>query len=108
MSWPTAIRPVVQNSRSHVSCLYLQPTAVSIPQKTAVLVMGGITLFVLMYLLKGIFWWTLVWSGCLVAIHAFLRDASMHKDADDAVTMEGEFSINEDSSFLNHAEVSRV
>ena len=68
--------------------------SISIPQKTAVLIMGGITVIALIYILKGIFWWTLFWSGLLIAIHAFLRDASMHKDMDDAVTMEGDFTIS--------------
>ena len=68
--------------------------SISIPQKTAVLIMGGITVIALIYILKGIFWWTLFWSGLLIAIHAFLRDASMHKDMDDAVAMEGDFTIS--------------
>ena len=68
--------------------------SISIPQKTAVLIMGGITVFVLIYILKGIFWWTLFWSGLLIVIHALLRDASMHKDMDDAVAMEGDFTIS--------------
>ena len=67
---------------------------ISIPQKTAVLVMGGITAFALIYILKGIFWWTLFWSGLLITVHALLRDASMHKDMDDAVAMEGDFTIS--------------
>jgi PRA1 family protein len=66
---------------------------IAIPQKTAVVIMGGITIFVLLYLFRSIFWWTLFWSGLLIAIHAFLRDASMHKDMDDAVMMEGDFTI---------------
>jgi PRA1 family protein len=68
--------------------------SISIPQKSAVLVMAGITVLVLVYLLRSIFWWTLFWSGLLIAIHAFLRDASMHKDMDDAVAMEGDFTIS--------------
>lgn len=68
--------------------------------------MGGITVFVLIYLLSGIFWWTLFSSGFLVAIHSFLRDASMHKDMDDVMTMEGDFHVGEESSFLDNT--SRV
>jgi ABC-type polysaccharide/polyol phosphate export permease len=68
--------------------------------------MGGITVFALIYLLKGIFWWTLFSSGLLVSVHAFLRDASMHKDMDDAMTMEGDFTVGEESSFLDNT--SRV
>lgn len=68
--------------------------SIIIPQKTAVLLMGGITAFALIYILKGIFWWTLLWSTLLIATHAVLRDASMHKDMDDAVAMEGDFTIS--------------
>lgn len=62
--------------------------------------MGGISVFVLMYLLSNIFWWTLFSSGFLVSIHAFLRDASMHKDMDDVVAMEGDLHLGEESAFL--------
>ena len=89
-----------------VSLLSFLSTAVSIPQKTAVIAMGGITLLVLIYLLSGIFWWTLFSSGVLVAIHSFLRDASMHKDMDDVMIMEGDFQVGEESSFLDNT--SRV
>jgi hypothetical protein len=75
---------------------------VAIPQKTAVIVTAGITVFALIYLLKGIFWWTLFLAAIVVSIHAFLRDASMHKDMDDVMKMEGDFSINEESSFLDN------
>jgi hypothetical protein len=69
--------------------------------------MGGFTVFYLLWLFKGVFWWTLFSSGFLVVLHAFLRDASMHKDMDDVVAMEGEFG--EDSSFLNNpAQVDAV
>ena len=63
--------------------------------------MAVISFFVLMYLLTNIFWWTLFSTGLLVAIHAFLRDASMHKDMDDVVTMQGDLNLGEDASFLN-------
>ena len=68
--------------------------------------MSAISVFILMYLVSSIFWWTLFSSGILIAIHAFFRDASMHKDMDDAVAMEGDFSISEGSSFLDNT--SRV
>ena len=77
--------------------LHLSAT-IKIPQKTAVVIMACITLSVLIYLLRSIFWWTLFWSGLLIAIHAFLRDASMHKDMDDAVAMEGDFHIGEEAT----------
>jgi hypothetical protein len=76
-------------------------TDISIPQKTATIGMGGVSVFVLLYLLSSIFWWTLFSSGFIVAAHAFLRDASMHKDLDDAVAMEGDLNLGEDAAFLN-------
>ena len=63
--------------------------------------MGGVSIFVLLYLLSNIFWWTVFSSGLMVAGHAFLRDASMHKDLDDAVAMEGDLHLGEDAAFLN-------
>jgi len=65
--------------------------------------MGVLSVFVLLYLLSGIFWWTLFTSGFFVAVHAFLRDASMHKDMEDAVAMEGDLQMGEDAAFLNVA-----
>jgi len=66
--------------------------------------MGGISVFILMYLLSGIFWWTIFSSGFLIALHAVFRDASMHKDLDDAMAMEGDFNLGEESSFLSGGE----
>ena len=87
----------------------LPSTGIQIPQKTATIGMGIISIFVLFWLLSGIFWWTLASSGFLVAVHAFLRDASMHKDLEDAVAMEGDMNFGgEDSSFLNNAQVNSV
>jgi len=83
---------------------------INIPQKTATLAMGVISIFVLLYLLSSIFWWTLFSSGFLIAVHAFLRDASMHKDMDDMVAMEGDLHLGEgeDDAFLNTARVDQV
>jgi len=77
---------------------------IQIPQKTASIVMAVISIFVLLWLLSGIFWWTLASSGFLIAVHAFFRDASMHKDMEDAVPMEGDLhlGVGEDASFLNN------
>lgn len=75
--------------------------AISIPQKTAVIGMGAVSVMVLIYLLSSVFWWTLFTSGFFVMLHAFLRDASMHKDMDDVMAMEGDLNIGEDTSFLN-------
>jgi hypothetical protein len=80
----------------------------NIPQKTATIGMAILSVFVLLYLLSGIFWWTLLSSGFLVAVHAFLRDASMHKDLDDAVDMHGDLNLGEDASFLNSAQGDQV
>lgn len=66
--------------------------------------MGGLSVFILMYLLSSIFWWTIFSSGFLIAVHAVLRDASMHKDLDDAMAMEGDFHLGEESSFLSGGE----
>lgn len=73
----------------------------TITQTQASIVMGGISVFWLLWLLSGVFWWTLFSSGFLVAVHAVLRDASMHQDGDDQVDMVGE--VGEDAAFLNNA-----
>jgi PRA1 family protein len=83
-------------------------STIGIPQKSAVIVMAVITLMVLVYLLRSIFWWTLFWSGLLIVVHAFLRDASMHKDMDDAVAMEGDFQINGDEANASSPFLERV
>ena len=73
-----------------------------IPQKTAALAMGVISIFLVMWLFQRVFWWTVFSSGFLVTVHAFFRDASMHKDLEDVVAMEGDLSVvGEDASFLN-------
>ena len=69
-----------------------------ISQSHATIGMGIFSVFVLLYLLSGIFWWALFSSGFIVAVHAALRDASMHQDGDDKVDMVGE--VGEDSAFL--------
>jgi hypothetical protein len=67
--------------------------------------MAAVSAFALMYLLSGVFWWTLFSSGIFCAVHGLLRDASMHKDLDDAVAMQGDLSFGvgstEESAFLN-------
>eukprot|EP00522_Entomoneis_paludosa_P005855 CAMPEP_0172458106 /NCGR_PEP_ID=MMETSP1065-20121228/25788_1 /TAXON_ID=265537 /ORGANISM="Amphiprora paludosa, Strain CCMP125" /LENGTH=224 /DNA_ID=CAMNT_0013212189 /DNA_START=60 /DNA_END=734 /DNA_ORIENTATION=+ len=81
---------------------------ISIPQQTATIVMGIISIFALLYLLSGIFWWTLFTSGFFCAVHAFMRDASMHKDLEDAVAMEGDLQMGEDAAFLNGSPVDQI
>ena len=68
--------------------LHPQLVGSTISQSHATLGMGVVSLFVLLYLLSGIFWWALFSSGFLVAIHAGLRDASRYQDGDDKVDME--------------------
>mmetsp|Transcript_1765 Transcript_1765/g.3876 ORF Transcript_1765/g.3876 Transcript_1765/m.3876 type:complete len:226 (+) Transcript_1765:130-807(+) len=81
----------------------LSISGIQIPQRTASIVMAMISVFVLLWLLSGIFWWTLASSGFLIAVHAIMRDASMHKDLEDAVPMEGDLHMGgEDASFLNN------
>lgn len=65
-------------------------------------------MLVLIYLLSNVFWLTLFWSGFLTAIHAVLRDASMHKDMEDAVAMEGDLVLGGEDNFLNAARVDMV
>ncbi|KAL7579526.1 hypothetical protein ACA910_007901 [Epithemia clementina (nom. ined.)] len=80
-----------------------------VPQQTATIVMGVISIFVLFCLLSSIFWWALFTSGFFVAVHGFLRDASMHKDMEDMVAMEGDMNMGgEDAAFLNVASVDQV
>jgi hypothetical protein len=64
--------------------------------------MAAVSAFALMYLLANVFWWTLFSSGFFSAIHFLLRDASMHKDLDDAVAMHGDLTLGEDAAFLNN------
>ena len=59
-----------------------------ISQSHATIGMGIFSVFVLLYLLSGIFWWALFSSGFIVAVHAALRDASMHQDGDAKVDIE--------------------
>lgn len=62
--------------------------------------MGIISIIIVFWLLSSVFWWSIVTSGVFVTAHGLFRDASMHKDMDDAMAMEGDFTINEESSFL--------
>lgn len=81
-----------------------QVYGVTISQKQATLVMTALSGFILVKVLSHVFWWTLGSSGCLVAVHALLRDASMHKDEGDKIEMTGDVGFTdtgEDASFLN-------
>jgi hypothetical protein len=102
LAWMSMIRASASGS--------LLVGSLHIPQKTALAGMAVVSAFVLLWLFKSVFWWTMFSSGFLVAIHAFARDASMHKDMDDVVHMEGDLTMEgEDASFLNnHARVNLV
>jgi len=62
----------------------------SVSQTQATVVMGGISAVTLIFILSAVFWWALFSSGFLAALHAALRDASMHQDGEDQVAMMGE------------------
>lgn len=72
---------------------------ISISQTNATIGMSALSVMVLIWLLSGIFWWTLATSGFFVVVHAALRDASMHQDGDDHVDMVGEVP-GETAAFL--------
>mmetsp|Transcript_31106 Transcript_31106/g.29947 ORF Transcript_31106/g.29947 Transcript_31106/m.29947 type:complete len:235 (-) Transcript_31106:336-1040(-) len=74
-----------------------------ITQKQASIAMSVISVFVLIYLLKNVFWYSVGSSGVLIGLHALFRDASMHKDEEDKVEMTGDVEIGESDSFLNPA-----
>ena len=81
--------------------LVVQRPGITITQKQATIVMSGFSVMVLIWLLAHIFWWTLSTSGFLTGVHCLLRDASMHKDEEDRVEMQGDLSLDEEASFLN-------
>jgi hypothetical protein len=64
--------------------------AFAVSQSQATIVMGVISAFVMIWILSGVFWWALFLSGFLTITHATFRDASMHQDGGDQVTMVGE------------------
>jgi len=73
----------------------------SVSQTQATVAMGVISAFTLIWILSGVFWWALGSSGFLTVLHAALRDASMHQDGEDQVTMVGEVTTaGEQSAFL--------
>jgi len=73
----------------------------TITQKHASIVMTIVSAFVLFWLLSSIFWWTAGSSGLLTVVHAVLRDASMHKDAEDKIEMTGDIGPGSEEAFLN-------
>ena len=77
------------------------PLGITITQKQASIGMGGLSVLILIWLLSHIFWMALGTSGFLCGVHCLLRDASMHKDEEDKVVMQGDLSLDEESTFLN-------
>jgi len=81
----------------------------AVSQTQATIVMGIISAFVMIWILSGVFWWTLFSSGLLTMTHASFRDASMHQDGEDQVTMVGEVEhsspAGEQASFLGEPQV---
>lgn len=72
---------------------HIKVGSVNIQQKHAAIGMGVISVFTLFYLLQQVFWWTLFSSGFLILGHAVSRDASLHKDAEDQVDMQGDLTL---------------
>eukprot|EP00536_Pseudo-nitzschia_multiseries_P008724 jgi/Psemu1/319461/estExt_fgenesh1_pm.C_2270002 len=93
MGWAYVIRASVNGS--------FKIGSFSVSQTQATVVMGVITAFSLVWILSGVFWWALGSSGFLTVLHACLRDASMHQDGEDQVTMVGEVEQpGEQAAFL--------
>lgn len=98
-AWMGVIRATSEGS--------MQVKGLTITQKQASIGMGGISVIVLIWLLSHIFWMALATSGFLCGVHCLLRDASMHKDEEDKVVMQGDLSLDEEATFLNNdADVS--
>ena len=76
---------------------------ITITQKQATIAMGGVSVLALIWLLSHIFWMTLGTSGFLCGVHALFRDASMHKDEEDRVAMQGDLSLDDEAAFLNNS-----
>lgn len=88
---------VIRSSQSGA----LKVGSFAISQSQASIGMGVVSAFVLIWILSGVFWWALGSSGFLTIVHAALRDASMHQDGEDQVTMVGEVTpAGEQAAFL--------
>ena len=96
LAWASVVRATSEGSTT----IY----GLTITQKQASIGMSVISAFVLLRVLSQAFWWALLSSGCIAGVHAFFRDASMHKDEDDKIEMTGDVEFaaaGEDASFLN-------
>jgi len=80
---------------------FIYCVGVTITQKQASIGMSGLSVIVLIWLLSHIFWMALATSGFLCGVHCLFRDASMHKDEEDKVVMQGDLSLDEEATFLN-------
>jgi len=101
VAWMSVIRATQDGS--------CQVYGIVISQKQATMGMSVVSVFVLVFLLKNVFWWTTGSGGLLVGTHCLLRDASMHKDEEDKVEMTGDMGGGigngaEDAAFLNPAD----
>eukprot|EP00984_Skeletonema_dohrnii_P034370 scaffold33540_cov116-Skeletonema_dohrnii-CCMP3373.AAC.2 len=92
-AWMAVIRATAEGS--------VEIKGITVTQKQATIAMSGFSVIVLIWLLAHIFWWTLSTSGFLTGVHCLLRDASMHKDEEDRVEMQGDLSLDEEATFLN-------
>lgn len=85
--------------------------SVTVSQKQATVVMGVISCFVMIWILSGVFWWAAFLAGLVTLAHGSFRDASMHQDGEDQVTMMGEVAPTsaaadaEQASFLGDPQV---
>lgn len=92
---------------------HIRVGTIDIQQKHAAIAMSIISVLVLFYLLQQVFWWTLFSSGFLILAHALFRDASLHKDSEDQVDMQGDLTLppvgsGEDDAFLTPAPVENI
>jgi PRA1 family protein len=83
LAWIYMIRSAI-NGQIHIT------GAVTIRQKHATILLTIVSVFVMFHVLHKVFWWTLLSSTILILSHALSRDASLHKDAEDKVEMQGD------------------
>jgi len=96
LAWGTMLRYTAEGS--------VEAYGIKISQKQASIFLAGISALMLFNVLSHVFWWTLFSGGFVAGVHAFLRDASMHKDEEDRIEMTGDVQFSEageDASFLN-------
>lgn len=81
---------------------HIKVGAIDIQQKHATIGMGIMSFFFLFYLLRQVFWWTFFSSLFLILAHSLFRDASLHKDSEDQMDMQGDLTLpaGEDAAFL--------